>query len=144
MEILLIEDDRHDVDLTLRAFEKARITNQVRVVGDGAEALEFVFATGAYENRENLPLPGLILLDLNLPKIGGLEVLRRIKADHRTRHIPVVVLTASGHDRDIAACRQLGIESYIGKPVVVSNFTEVVPALQLEWALLNRSGSEPI
>lgn len=144
VEILLIEDDRHDVDLTLRAFEKARITNQVRVVRDGAEALEFVFATGAYENRENLPLPGLILLDLNLPKIGGLEILRRIKADQRTRHIPVVVLTASDHDRDIAACRQLGVESYIGKPVVVSNFTEVVPDLQLEWALLNRSGREPI
>lgn len=143
VEILLIEDDRHDVDLTLRAFEKARITNKVWVVGDGADALHFIFATGAYENRQSLPLPGLILLDLNLPKIGGLEVLRRIKGDHRTQHIPVVVLTVSDHDRDVAACRQLGVESYIGKPVVVSNFTEVVPALHLEWALLNRSGREP-
>ena len=143
VEILLIEDDREDVELTQRAFQKARITNKVHVARDGAEALDFIFATGGYQNRENLPLPGLILLDLNLPKVDGLVVLRRIKSDPRTQKIPVIVLTASNRDEDVAACRRLGVESYIGKPVVISNFTAVVPAMQFEWALLNRPGREP-
>ena len=143
VEILLVEDDGQDVELTLRAFQKARITNKVHVARDGAEALDFIFATGDHQNRENLRLPGLILLDLKLPKIDGLEVLRRIKSDPRTEKIPVVVLTASNLDDDIAACRQLGVESYIGKPVLVANFNEVVPSMKFEWALLNRSARDP-
>ena len=143
VEILLVEDDGQDVELTLRAFEKARITNKVHVARDGAEALDFIFATGDHRNRENLRPPGLVLLDLKLPKIDGLEVLRRIKSDPRTAKIPVVVLTASQFDEDLAACRQLGVESYIGKPVLVPNFNEVVPAMKFEWALLNRSSKEP-
>ena len=143
VEILLIEDDREDVELTLRAFQKARITNKVHVARDGAEALDFVFARGGHRNRENSRLPGLIMLDLKLPKIDGLEVLRRMRTDPRTEKIPVVVLTASNHDGDVSACRQLGVEGYISKPVVVAKFTEAVPATQFEWALLNRSCQRP-
>jgi len=135
VEILLVEDNPHDAALTVRAFRKARITNVLHVAHDGAEALEFLFATGTHEDRAHRPLPGVILLDLNLPKLDGLEVLRRIKADKRTQQIPVIVLTASNHDRDIAACRRLGVESYIIKPVGFQNFSEVTPHLRLDWAL---------
>ena len=107
----------------------------LHVAHDGAEALEFLFATGTHEDRAHRPLPGVILLDLNLPKIDGLEVLRRIKADKRTKRIPVIVLTVSNHDRDIASCRRLGVESYIVKPVGFQNFSEVTPHLRLDWAL---------
>lgn len=143
VEILLVEDDGQDVELTLRAFQKARITNKVHVARDGVKALDFIFATGDHQNRENMRPPGLIMLDLKLPKIDGLEVLRRIKSDPRTEKIPVVVLTASNRDDDIAACRELGVESYIGKPVLVPNFNEVVPAMKFEWALMNRSAKDP-
>lgn len=135
VEILLIEDNPRDVELTLRAFRKARITNLVQVARDGAEALEFLFATGAHDFRVDRPLPGVILLDLKLPKIQGLEILRRIKTDHRTQKIPVVVLTSSSRDRDIAECLRLGAASYIVKPVGFQNFSEVTPHLHLEWAL---------
>jgi CheY-like chemotaxis protein len=142
VEILLVEDDRRDADLTLRAFQKARITNAVHLVRDGAEALEFVFGTGAYERRKNHPLPGIILLDLNLPKLSGLEVLEIIRRDGRTRKIPVVVLTVSANHRDIAECRRLGVESYIVKPVSFQNFGEVTPYLRLDWALKRRASED--
>jgi two-component system, response regulator len=135
VEILLVEDIPSDAELTVRAFRKAKITNVVHVVRDGAEALEFLFATCVHEHRKNQPLPGLILLDLNLPKIDGLEVLRQIKADKRTQQIPLIVLTVSNHERDIAACRRLGVENYIVKPVGFQNFSEITPHLGMEWML---------
>ncbi len=138
VEILLVEDNGSDAELTLRAFRKGRITNIVHVVGDGEEALDFLFATGAHERRRNQPLPGMILLDLNLPKIDGLEVLRRIKADKRLQKIPVIVLTVSNHDRDIAECRRLGVENYLVKPVGFQNFSAVAPNLDMEWALVKQ------
>ena len=136
VEVLLVEDEPLDVELTLRAFQKARFTNPLHVVHDGAEALEFVFGTGAYAHRRDLPLPGVILLDLNLPKINGLELLRQLKADKRTEKIPVIVLTVSQQDRDIAECRRLGVEQYLVKPVDFRNFSEVTPHLLFEWALV--------
>ncbi len=138
VEILLIEDNVNDAELTLRAFRKGRITNVVHVVRDGVEAMEFLFATGAHERRRNQPLPGVILLDLNLPRIDGLEILRRIKADKNLQRIPVIVLTVSNHDRDIAECRRLGVENYIVKPVGFQNFSEIAPNLEMEWALVRQ------
>jgi CheY-like chemotaxis protein len=135
VEILLVEDDSNDIELTLHAFHEARISNVVHVVRDGADALDFLFATGAHGRRHNQPLPGVILLDLNLPKIDGLEVLRRIRADRRTQKIPVVVLTVSNCDHNIAECRRLGAASYIVKPVGFRNFSEVTPHLSLDWTL---------
>src|SRR5437762_6059329 len=121
VEILLVEDDPRDVELTRRAFENARITNPLHVVGDGAEALDFLFATGPYQHRSYAALPQVILLDLNLPQKSGLEVLRRIKADELTKKISVIVLTVSTRDRDINECRRLGAETYIVKPVGFQN-----------------------
>ena len=136
VEILMVEDEPHDVELTKRAFESARITNPLHVVGDGAEALDFLFATGAYQHRSCAALPQIILLDLNLPKKSGLEVLRRIKADKLTKDISVIVLTVSTRDRDIAECRQLGVETYIIKPVGFQKFSEVTSTLNLAWTLV--------
>jgi CheY-like chemotaxis protein/DNA-binding Xre family transcriptional regulator len=136
VEILLVEDNAQDAELTRRAFRKAGLTNVLHVARDGAKALDFLFATGAQSHRNHEPLPGVILLDLNLPKIHGLEVLRRIKADRRTREIPVIVLTASDQDRDITACRRLGVANYLVKPVDFSNFSEITPGLEFGWALV--------
>lgn len=117
VDILLVEGRRRDVESTLRAFKKAEITNPVQVVSDGAEALDFLFGQGRYASRAVADHPRLVLLDLNLPKLGGMEVLRRIKADPRTRHIPVVALTASRSDQAILQARGLGAAAYIVKPV---------------------------
>jgi CheY-like chemotaxis protein len=141
VEILLVEDNPRDVQLTKRAFEKARITNPLQVVRDGVEALDFLFATGSYAHRSEDGHPKVILLDLNLPKINGLEVLRRIKADKRTQHIPVIILTVSNRDRDINECRRLGAETYIVKPVDFQNFSEVTPRLSLAWVLVKPNGT---
>jgi CheY-like chemotaxis protein len=140
VEILLVEDNPRDVKLTQRAFQKAQITNPLRVVSDGAEALDSLFATGSYAQRGNDEQPRVILLDLNLPGISGLEVLRRIKGDPRTQHIPVIILTVSKRDRDIEACRRLGAEAYIVKPVDFQNFSEVTPRLSLGWVLVKPNG----
>jgi CheY-like chemotaxis protein/DNA-binding Xre family transcriptional regulator len=140
VEVLLVEDEPLDVELTLRAFKKARFTNPIHVVRDGSEALEFIFAHGPYAHRRDVLLPGLILLDLNLPKLDGLELLRQLKADKRTERIPVIVLTISQQDRDIAECRRLGVENYLIKPVDFRDFSEVTPHLQLEWALVKPTG----
>jgi CheY-like chemotaxis protein len=136
VEILLVEDDPRHVDLTLCAFEKAKIMNPVRVVRDGVEALDFIFATGPYAHRRSARRPQIILLDLNLPKKSGIEVLQHIKANETTRDIPVIVLTASNYDRDIAECRRLGAVTYIVKPVRFQSFSEVTARLSLAWTLV--------
>jgi CheY-like chemotaxis protein/DNA-binding phage protein len=140
VEILLVEDNPHDVELTVRAFKKARLTNPIHVARDGNEAIDFLFANGRYTHRKDAPLPEVILLDLNLPKKSGIEVLRQIKADQRTRHIPVVILTVSNRSRDISACRRLGAESYIVKPVDFHNFSDVATRLSLSWMLIKPNG----
>ena len=137
IEILLVEDDPNDVELTLHALKKHNLGNRVEVVRDGAEALEFIFCSGAYANRRIENGPKVILLDLKLPKVDGLEVLRRVKADPRTRMIPVVVLTSSREERDIVESYRLGVNSYITKPVDFEQFTEAVRQLELYWLLLN-------
>jgi two-component system response regulator len=139
VEILLVEDNPNDVDLTLHAFRKHHLTNSVHVVRDGAEALEFVFCTGTYASRRIQNGPRLILLDLKLPKVDGLEVLRHIKGDSRTRSIPVVVLTSSADERDVIESYNLGVNSYIVKPVDFAQFTEALTTLNMYWLLLNRS-----
>ena len=138
-EILLVEDEPVDVQLTLRAFKSACLTNRVHVVRDGPEALDFLFATGSFARRATEPLPQLVLLDLKLPRMSGLEVLRRIKADERTRRVPVVVLSSSDSDRDIEESKRLGAETYIMKPVDFHGLTQVAPQLQLCWALLKQN-----
>lgn len=138
-EILLMQDNPRDVDLTIRAFKKANITNPLKVARDGEEALDLVFADA---NRGNLRRTLLILLDLNLPKTSGLEFLRRIKAAEQTQDIPVIILTLSIRDRDIAECRKLGVENYIVKPVDFQNFSEVTARFGLAWTLgKNRSSN---
>jgi CheY-like chemotaxis protein/DNA-binding XRE family transcriptional regulator len=142
-EVLLVEDDPADVELTLRAFGRAKFVNPVNVVHDGAEALEFLF--GGADERKGGPrrLPQLVLLDLQLPKVDGLEVLRRIKASARTKQIPVVVLTSSHRDENIIACARLGAENYIIKPVSFDNFCKVAARLMLRWALLDTAAGAP-
>lgn len=136
VEILLVEDEPADVELTIRAFRKARFTNPVHVVGDGRAALDFIFASGRYAHRRGEPQPGVVLLDLRLPKVSGLEVLRRIKADKSTRQIPVIVLTASDQDLDMKECALLGVASYIVKPVDFQNFSEIASLLRFNWELV--------
>ncbi len=139
MEILLVEDNPNDEELTLYALRKNNITNHIHVVHDGAEALEYLFCTGAYSHRKINDPPKVILLDLKLPKVDGLEVLERIKNDSRTRAIPVVMLTSSQEERDIVESYHLGVNSYIVKPVDFEQFTEVVRNLGLYWMLLNKT-----
>ena len=138
VEILLVEDNPNDVELTLHALRESHVTNPVHVVRDGAEALEFIFCTGAYASRNMNNTPKVILLDLKLPKVDGLEVLRRVKGDPRTAKIPVVVLTSSREERDIVESYQLGVNSYIVKPVDFEQFTAAVRQVGLYWVLLNQ------
>jgi len=134
--ILLVEDNPDDVDLTLRAFEMSRIANEVVVVRDGAEALEYLFATGRHADRSLLP--EVVLLDLNLPRISGLDVLRRLRADERTRLLPVVVLTSSNEERDVLSSYDLGANSFVRKPVDFTQFVEAARQLGLYWLILNQ------
>jgi len=136
VDILLVEDDRGDGELVVSAFKRAQLGNRVHWVRDGAEALAFVFCTGAYANRRLENRPNVVLLDLNLPKVDGMEVLRRIKSDERTSMIPVVVLTASEHHRDVPECRLLGANACIVKPVDFHRFSQITPQLNLSWMLL--------
>ena len=137
VEILLVEDNPTDVELTLRALKKNNLTNKVHVVTDGAEALDYLFATGTYKEREIDKKPKVVLLDLKLPKVDGLEVLKKIKSDERTRDIPVVVLTSSKEEQDRIESYKLGVNSYIVKPVNFEQFTKSVQELGLYWLLLN-------
>lgn len=136
--ILLVEDNPDDVTLTLRAFQKSQITNEVVVVRDGAEALDWLFATGMHAGREPHLVPQIILLDLKLPKVDGLEVLRRLRADERTHLLPVVVLTSSDEEQDLIESYRLGCNSYIRKPVNFVQFVESVRQLGLYWLVLNQ------
>jgi two-component system response regulator len=138
IEILLVEDNPADVKLTLRAFEKNNLTNRIHVVRDGAEALEFLFCTGEYATRRADENPKVILLDLKLPKVDGIEVLRQVKADERTSVIPVVVLTSSHEERDIVETYKLGVNSYIVKPVDFNQFTEAMREIGSYWLLMNQ------
>ena len=138
VEILLIEDNPNDVELTLHALRRHHLANRMHVVRDGAEALEFIFCTGAYAHRHIAHSPKVILLDLKLPLVDGLEVLQRLKGDPRTRMIPVVVLTSSREEQDIIESYRLGINSYITKPVDFEQFTEAVRTLGMYWVLLNQ------
>jgi len=135
--ILLVEDDPDDEALALRALRRNNIKNEVVVVRDGVEALDYVFGTGAYSSRDATELPQVVLLDLKLPKIDGLEVLRRIRADPRTEILPVVVLTSSKEDRDVVESYARGANSYVRKPVEFNEFSEAVRQLGLYWLLLN-------
>lgn len=138
VEILLVEDNPNDVELTLRALQKQNLANKVFVVRDGAEALEFMFATGAFVGRKVASLPKVVLLDLKLPKVDGIEVLKRIKGDERTKHTPVVMLTSSQEERDVLDTYNLGVNSYIVKPVDFSNFVHAVSELGVYWGILNK------
>ena len=138
VEILLVEDNPNDVELTLHALKENHLANYIEVVRDGAEALDFIFYAGAYARRPADQHPKVILLDLKLPKVDGLEVLKRLKSDARTRMIPVVVLTSSREERDIVESYRLGVNSYIVKPVDFEQFTEAVRNLGLYWLLLNQ------
>ena len=138
VEILLIEDNPHDAEMALRALKKHGLTNKVQLLQDGAEALDFIFATGAFANRNINARPKVIFLDLKLPKVDGLEVLRRVKEDARTRSIPVVVMTSSQEEQDIVESYRLGVNSYIVKPVDFDKFVQSVADLGLYWLLLNK------
>ncbi|HKA55666.1 MAG TPA: response regulator [Candidatus Binatia bacterium] len=137
VEILLVEDNPSDVELALHALKRHHLANHIEVVRDGAEALDFIFCTGAYAQRNAQDNPRVILLDLKLPKVDGLEVLQRVKSDARTRMIPVVILTSSREERDVIESYRLGVNSYIVKPVDFEQFTEAVRQLGLYWLLLN-------
>lgn len=137
--ILLVEDNRDDEDFTRRAFIKSRIKNELVVVRDGAEALEYIFCTGKYQGRNPEELPQVVLLDLKLPKVDGHEVLRRIRADARTKVLPVIILTSSREDRDLDAGYNGGANSYIVKPVDSEQFDECIRQLGLYWLVLNES-----
>jgi len=137
IEILLVEDNPQDIELTLRTLKKKNIANRIQIVKDGAEALEYIFATGAYADRDIMERPKLILLDLKLPKVNGLEVLQKIKTDERTKVIPVVVLTSSKEEQDIIESYRLGVNSYITKPVDFEKFSQVIENTGLYWLLIN-------
>lgn len=137
IEILLVEDNPNDVELTLRALKRHKLANHVHVVKNGVEALDFIFGTGEYDYRNTECHPRVILLDLKLPKVDGIEVLRRIKSDNKTKTIPVVVLTSSREESDRIESYKLGVNSYIVKPVDFDKFMESVSELGLYWLLLN-------
>jgi two-component system response regulator len=138
IEILLVEDNPNDLQLTMRALKKARLGNRIQVARDGEEACDYVFGEGTFAGRDVNDAPKLVLLDLKLPKIDGIEVLRRIKGDPRTRSIPVVVLTSSKEQRDVVESYRLGVNSYIVKPVDFERFSAAVQELGLYWLLLNQ------
>jgi len=137
--ILLVEDNADDEELTLRALKKNNIQNGVVIARDGVEALDYLFGTGAYAGRDTSNVPAVTLLDLKLPKVDGLEVLRRLRADERTKYLPVVILTSSKEEQDLLNGYKFGANSYIRKPVDFAQFTEAVRNLGLYWLLLNES-----
>ena len=139
IEILLVEDNPADVELTLRALKKHNLTNQVQVIKDGAQALDYLFGSGVFIGQKKPPPPKVVFLDLKLPKVDGREVLRRMKADPKTKLIPVVVLTSSKEEIDILESYKLGVNSYVVKPLDFDRFVEAVSELGLYWVLLNQA-----
>jgi CheY-like chemotaxis protein len=140
--ILLVEDNADDIELTLRAFEKSNIVNEIIVATDGEEALDYLFATGSHAGRDPRLLPEVVLLDLKLPKIDGLDVLRRIRADERTRRLPVVVLTSSTEEQDVLSSYDLGANSFVQKPVDFAEFLDAARHLGLYWLVLNETSPD--
>ena len=137
MEILLVEDNASDAELTITALKSRNLANKLIHVSDGEEALDFLFGTGRYAGRNSSKLPKVVLLDLKLPKVDGIEVLRRVRSEESTKLLPIVVLTSSREDRDLLETYKLGVNSYIVKPVDFENFSEAVASLGLYWVLLN-------
>lgn len=141
VEILLVEDNPHDLEMTLRVLKKNHLANHVIAVRDGAEALDFLFARGAYSARDITNGPRVVFLDLKLPKVDGIEVLRQIKADERTRKIPVVIITSSAEERDRVESYQLGVNSYVVKPIEFDSFVSTIANLGFYWLAVNRTAS---
>lgn len=137
LEIVLVEDNLSDAQLTIRAIKESKVTNSIVHLKDGEEALEYIFSTGAFANRGTENAIGLILLDLKMPKVDGIEVLQKIKADEKTKGIPVAVFTSSQEDPDIAECYRLGVNSYIVKPLDFGQFSKTVGTTGLYWCLIN-------
>lgn len=138
VEILLVEDNPADAEMTLRALRRNNLANKVYWVKDGEQALEFMFRTGAYADRDPVSIPKLVMLDIKMPKVDGIEVLRRIKANEETRTVPVVVMTSSNEERDVVESYRLGVNSYIVKPVQFESFLETVAKIGLYWVITNR------
>jgi two-component system, response regulator len=143
VEILLVEDNMNDAELTIRALKKKNLANRLIHLKDGADAIDFIFAQGEYVGRDVLNIPKVILLDLKMPKVNGIEVLAKVRSDERTRKIPIVVLTSSKEDPDVNECYRLGANSYIVKPVEFDNFLQAVSELGLYWLLLNQAPNTP-
>ncbi|MBI1223859.1 MAG: response regulator [Bacteroidetes bacterium] len=137
IEIVLIEDNPHEAELTIRSLKKHNLANRLVHIDDGQDAMEFLFSTGKYENNIGMLNPKIILLDLKLPKVNGLEILKKIREDERTKHFPVVVLTSSKEESDVFESYKLGVNSYIVKPVNFESFTNAVTEIGLYWMLLN-------
>ena len=135
--ILLVEDNPDDVELTLRALKQYHVKNQINVVRDGAEALDYLFTTGAYADRDTTTMPAVVILDLKLPKVDGLEVLQRMRGDKRTKLVPVVVLTSSKEEQDMINSYKFGANSYVRKPVDFTQFVEAARQLSLYWLVIN-------
>lgn len=135
--ILIVEDNPDDEEMTLRSLQQAGLANDVQVVRDGVEALDFLFCTGSFAGRDPTRMPAVVLLDLKLPKLNGIDVLNRMRSEERTRSIPVVILTSSSEDEDMAKSYDSGANSYVRKPVIFSDFATVVSQLGLYWMLLN-------
>ena len=144
VEILLVEDNPSDAELTMRALKRKNMINKLVWVKDGAEALDFIFAKGVYSDRNMEDVPKLILLDLRMPKVDGLEVLHKIKENDLTKKIPVVILTSSSEDRDIVESYKLGVNSYVSKPVEFDEFIDAVSTLGFYWILINKPPSEAL
>lgn len=142
--VLLVEDNPDDEALTLRALHQNNLSNDITVVRDGAEALDYLFGTGAYTGRDLTTMPAVILLDLNLPKINGLEVLQRLRADNRTKMLPVVILTSSTEEQDRIRSYSFGANSYVQKPVDFNHFVDAIQKLGLYWIVLNEPASSKI
>ncbi|HUQ24643.1 MAG TPA: response regulator [Burkholderiales bacterium] len=138
VEILLVEDNPADAEMTLRALRRNNLANKVYWVKDGEQALEFMFRTGTYADRDPIAVPKLVMLDIKMPKVDGIEVLRRIKANEETRTVPVVVMTSSNEERDVVESYRLGVNSYIVKPVQFESFLETVAKIGLYWVITNR------
>lgn len=138
VEILLVEDNMSDAELIVRALRKVNLANHLAHVKDGEEALEFIFATGVYSTRERKNMPKVILLDIKMPKVDGIEVLRQIKSNSETKRIPVVIMTSSKEEQDIIRSYELGVNSFVVKPVEFNNFAKAVSELGLYWVLINQ------